>query len=386
MNSKKENDAMKQNDNNTPFQILVVDDEPYALQATARTLRRAGYAVQEASTGLEGLEWLRANKPGLVLLDVVLPDIDGLELCRLIKTDPDLKDIYVMTLSSYKTSSTEQAAGLEQGADGYIARPIGNRELLARVEALLRLKRTEERLAQQSLELERSNTELAQFAHVVSHDLQEPLRMVTSYLNLLEHRYQAQLDSDAQEFIAYAIDGAERMRNLINDLLQYSRLNTRAKPFERIDSNTVLKQVLDNLKVVIEDNQAVITHDPLPTVMSDEVQLRQLFQNLISNALKFRADAAPQIHISAQAQAGEWLFSISDNGIGLDTKQAGRIFEIFQRLHNREEYSGTGMGLAICKKIVERHGGRIWVESQPGRGATFYFTLSTFNKKEQAAP
>ena len=224
-------------------------------------------------------------------------------------------------------------------------------------------------------ELARSNADLQQFAYVASHDLKEPLRMVASYTQLLARRYKGKLDSDADEFIRYAVDGANRMQWLINDLLAYSRVTVQDKVFEEVDCNRVLEEVLSDLRVAVEESRAVVTRDPLPTVMADRVQLGQLFQNLIGNAIKFHGKEAPQVYVSAERRHTEWLFSVRDNGVGLDPEYAERIFVIFQRLHNREEYPGTGIGLAICKKIVERHGGRIWVVSQTGQGATFHFTL-----------
>ncbi len=241
---------------------------------------------------------------------------------------------------------------------------------------LQRRRQAEEALARQARELTRSNEELQHFAYVASHDLQEPLRMVKSYLQLLERRYQGQLDEDADEFIAFAVDGAERMRILINDLLQYSRVATHGKPFAPTDCATVLDHALANLKVAIEESGAVVTHDSLPTVLADDVQLTQLLQNLIGNAIKFRKqETPPKAHVGVARKGGEWLFSVQDNGMGIEPQYFDRIFQIFQRLHSPDEYPGTGIGLAICKKIVERHGGRIWVESQPGQGSTFYFTI-----------
>ena len=224
-------------------------------------------------------------------------------------------------------------------------------------------------------ELQRSNAELQQFAYVASHDLQEPLRMVSSYTQLLAECYQGQLDAQADKFIAFATEGATRMQQLLEDLLDYSRVSRRPQPFEPINCTTILKDVLTDLAVTMQESSAVVTADSLPTVLGDRTQLRQLLQNLISNAIKFRREEPPLVHISAEPQEDFWLFTVRDNGIGIDPQFAERIFVLFQRLHSRQEYPGTGIGLAICKKIVERHAGRIWVESHLGEGSTFYFTL-----------
>jgi PAS domain S-box-containing protein len=236
-------------------------------------------------------------------------------------------------------------------------------------------KQLEEHLVQQAEELRRSNAELEQFAYVASHDLQEPLRMVTSYVQLLQRRYQGQLDAKADVFIGYAVDGAARMQTLIQDLLAYSRVSRANGAVTPIDCTGVLAQVQANLSTTIAEAGATVTADALPTLLADPGQIGQLFQNLISNAIKFHGVEPPHIQISATHQGAEWLFAVRDNGIGIDPQYAERIFEIFQRLHTRAEYPGTGIGLAICKKIVERHGGRIWLESQLGTGTTFYFTI-----------
>ena len=236
-------------------------------------------------------------------------------------------------------------------------------------------KQAEDKLRKAMEELERSNTDLAQFAYVASHDLQDPLRSITGYLRLLEQHHGDRLGPDADRFITRAVAGADRMRRLIHDLLLYSRVDTRGKPLEPTACERILSEALRNLKAAVEENHALVTHDPLPTVVADRTQLTQLFQNLLSNAVKFRGDAAPTIHVRAEGKEDEWLFSVRDNGIGIEPRLSDHIFGVFEHLHTRAEYPGTGIGLAICRKIVERHGGRIWVESEPGNGATFYFTM-----------
>ncbi|MBW4555847.1 MAG: GAF domain-containing protein [Trichormus sp. ATA11-4-KO1] len=235
--------------------------------------------------------------------------------------------------------------------------------------------RQADELAQLAHDLERSNAELKKFAYVASHDLQEPLNQVANYVQLLEMRYEDELDADAKEFITYAVDGVSLMQTLIDDVLVYSKVDTQAIAFQLTEVETALERALGNLRQRITETGATITHDSLPTVLAGSTQLMQLFQNLIANAIKFRSDQPPQIHVGAERLEDEWLFWVRDNGIGIDPQFSDRIFVIFQRLHTRDEYPGTGMGLAICKKIIECHRGRIWVESQLGEGATFYFTI-----------
>ena len=254
-----------------------------------------------------------------------------------------------------------------------VGRQIG--QLMAR-----RLAEEEARLAHDEMEvkareLERSNEELQQFAYVASHDLQEPLRMVSSYTQLLERRYGDRLDGDAKEFMDFIVDGAARMKQLIEDLLAYSRVGTRGRELSPTSSGAALDKALANLRAAQEASGAQVTHDEMPEVLADGAQLTQLFQNLVGNAMKFRGEEAPRVHVGVEGRDKAWVFTVRDNGIGLDPQYADRIFMMFQRLHNKAEYPGTGIGLAICKKIVERHGGHIWVESKPGEGATFGFTL-----------
>jgi light-regulated signal transduction histidine kinase (bacteriophytochrome) len=232
-----------------------------------------------------------------------------------------------------------------------------------------------ERLAEQHEELQRSNADLEQFAYVASHDLQEPLRMVATYTELLAERYKGQLDDKADKYISYTVDGAKRMQQLVKELLAYSRVSSQAGAPAIVESGAVVRDVLGGLKVAIEESRAEIICDELPAVRGDQAQLGQLFQNLIGNALKFRAERPPLIHIGAEKSNGKCLFRVEDNGIGIDSQYSDRVFQMFQRLHERGRYEGSGIGLAIAKKIVERHGGRIWFESEPQKGSTFYFTI-----------
>ena len=644
------------NENDRADRILIVDDSDLLRRVTAQILTKAGYNTVEAATGLAGVDCAQAEKPDLVLLDLMMPDIDGIEVCRRLKADPNLASAHVLIITAFDGDAKRRIAALEAGADGYILRPISNRELLARVEASLRTKHaedvarqanarleaelaerkqteeilresedryrrlfntspdalfilgedghfldanqvaldrygysrdqlrwmtpvdlaaspdlgrqalsqvkkalqdaghfewwhrgidgrefpveistqpftlgghpctfaqvrditehkqaedtlreakeftenliasmqdgflvldahgahldinrafcrmtgfsraeligigslhpyspaealttiqqafernrqgelgsfeltfmrksgerfpvivsptvirdaqgkpsgyiatvkdiTERKLAEDKLtrsaqELARSNAELERFAYVASHDLQEPLRMVASFVGLLADRYRGQLDADADEFIGFAVDGTQRMQRLISDLLDYSRVSTRGQSLQPTDAGTALDEALWNLALVINEAGATVTYDPLPTVLADPTQLMQLFQNLIGNALKFRGSEPPVVQVSAREASHDgpfevsqtskaWEFSVRDNGIGIAPEYHAQIFDVFRRLHTQAEYPGTGIGLATCRKIVERHGGRIWVKSERGQGSTFCFTL-----------
>ena len=253
--------------------------------------------------------------------------------------------------------------------------PGGQRFFTGIVRDISERKRAEESLARQAEQLARSNVELERFAYVASHDLQEPMRTVHSFAQLLERRCEGQLSDDAKEYLRFIADGAQRMRSLINDLLAYSRVSSQGAVFAPVDCALVMSRVLENLKASIDGHHADVQVQALPTVVGDATQLGQLFQNLLVNAMKFHGERPPQIRVSAAEQRGEWQFAVSDNGIGIAPEYFERIFIIFQRLHTIEEYAGTGIGLSICKKIVERHGGRIWVESTPGEGSTFHFSV-----------
>lgn len=375
--------------------ILIVDDTTANVAVLAEHLENHGFAVMVAQDGEEGIDRARFGQPDLILLDVMMPGMGGFETCQRLKSYESTKDIPVIFMTAL-SDIADKITGYKMGAVDYITKPFHTEEVLARINTHLTLqgmrRQLEEQnrqlqqeiavrqnaeavLAQRSQELTRSNAELEQMAYVASHDLQEPLRMVTSYLQLLVQRYGGRLDTDAHEFIGFAVDGAKRMQALIDDLLTYSRVGTKAKPLEPVDCTPVVETALRSLRMVIEESGAQIEYGTLPTVLGDAAQLAQLFQNLIANALKFRADQPPRIQIRAEREDGFWRFEVQDNGIGIAPEYFDRIFVMFQRLHSRSTYPGTGIGLAICKKIVERHGGRIWVESEPGQGALFKFTL-----------
>ena len=336
-----------------PLQIIYVHDEWGCLvEANAAAIARFGYTEEDLGT--------------VYFHDIVHPDdleramgaiytMDDTMEVRLITKSGEI--MWIDTFGILVADQQDRIRGLG------IAQDITDR------------KQAEEELSKRTEDLEHSNEDLEQFAYVASHDLQEPLRMIGSYVQLLARRYQGKLDTDADDFIGYAVDGANRMQRMITDLLAYSRVGTRGESFQLADCETVLSQTLANLQIAIEESEVVVTHDPLPMVMADSIQLGQLFQNLISNSIKFRGEETPCVHVSADRNENEWIFSVRDNGIGIESEYAERIFVIFQRLHGKSEYGGTGIGLAICKRIVERHGGRIWVESNIGKGSVFYFSI-----------
>jgi len=386
-----------------PAKILVAEEESDMKTRLVTNLAKQGYQVRACQSGKKALNHIQQTVPDVVISDFELPDGSGLEILEhLKKSYPEVSFILATGDSSLETA----VEALNQGAFAYITKPFNLAEVFTVIRNALKLQRvmlenrrlsedlqqwnekvTEHKRAHEALsrladELAWSNNELEQFAYLASHDLYEPLRTVSSYLRLLEKRYKGKLDEDADDFIRFAMDGTTHMRSLINDLLAYSRVGTRGNPFESVDCSDTLKRVLENLKVCVEETGATVTYESLPEVTADAIQLAQLFQNLISNSLKFHGDVPPEIHIGAEQKNGEWLFWERDNGIGIEHEHSDRIFLIFQRLHTRSEYPGTGIGLAICKKIVERHAGRIWVESEPGNGSTFYFTIPVKHKSD----
>ena len=368
--------------------ILIVDDMPANLEVVTNHLERQGYRAVVALSGDEGIERAEYVQPDLILLDVMMPGTDGFEICRRLKASDRTRAIPVIFMTAL-ADTTDKLAGFAAGAVDYVTKPLNGAEVLARIESHLALYALRRQLAAQNAQLQqeiavrsetqaalqRSNTEFEQLAYVASHDMQEPLRKIASYLQLLSQRYQGQLDADADEFIGYAVDGAKRMQALINDLLAFSRVGTKAKPFAPTDCMHIVKTALADLQFAIEECGARVDIGELPMVMGDATQLSQLFRNLISNAIKFHRDEPPVVRVSAEPAGAFWRFTVSDNGIGIAAEYFERIFVIFQRLHGRGQYAGTGIGLAICKKIVERHGGQIEVRSVVGEGSAFALTL-----------
>lgn len=378
----------------TPLHFLLVEDNPLDVELVKRELRRADFIFTAVAvqTPADFIRELQANCPQIILADYNLPQWRGMEALEVLRREN--LDIPLILVSG-ALGEVNAVECLKQGATDYVLKgaltrlPVAIRRALEEQRLREQRKQAEFALARKMEELARSNRELEEFAYIASHDLQEPLRMVASYCELLGERYRGQLDDKADKYIGYAVDGARRMQRLITCLLEYSRVGTRAKPLQPTDTDAVLTSVLQTLQKATQASQAVIVRESLPAVQADEVQLAQVFQNLIANALKFHGPNPPCIRVSAELVETDMMeeekmvrFAVSDNGIGMDKDSSGRIFQMFQRLHTREEYEGSGIGLAVAKKIVERHGGRIWFESAPGQGATFYFTLCAASKEK----
>jgi two-component system NtrC family sensor kinase len=412
--------------------ILAIDDNRTYLKFLDENLKKDGIDIDKATSGKEALEKMNNKKYDCILLDLVMPGIDGIEICqKVLEMRGPVEKPMVLMLTAHE-SKEDMTRALEAGADDFVGKSSDISIIKARINALLRRKfiqednqRIFEELKRKEMEVERSriekaaaetkallaekllntvekleeeieerkrmelkiknysrvlelsNKELESFAYVASHDLQEPLRAVSGFLELVEKQYKNKLDEKGKDFIHRAVSSAKRMQEMINDLLTYSRITTSGQSFELYSLEKILDRVLTNMSPTIERKNAVVTRDPLPELTCDESQIHRLFQNLISNAIKFCDQPQPLIHISAEEQKNHWLLSVKDNGIGIDPSYHETIFKIFQRLHSKDKYPGTGIGLAICQKIVERHEGKIWVESNPGKGSTFFFTLKT---------
>ncbi len=362
----------KANEGTKKLRVLMVEDEPADVELVLRALR-AGFETTEdiAQTGKEFTALVRKNLYDVILADYKLPNWNGMESVEVLRQEG--LDIPVILVSGALGEQTAVEC-IKQGAADYVLK-----DHLARLPELVRRAMRERKLRedhrQAQEELARSNRDLEQFAYVASHDLQEPLRMVATYTQLLAERYKGKLDSDADKYMHYAIDGALRMQKLVQDLLAFSRVGRQGLALENTDSNAVLQVALQNLEAAIQEGGAVVEHAQLPSLVADGSQLVQVFQNLIGNAIKFRGSNPPLIRVTGGVQGKEWVFSVADNGIGIAPENVDNVFVIFRRLHTRAEYSGNGIGLSICKKIVEQHGGRIWVEAEPDHGSIFYFTI-----------
>lgn len=389
--------------------VLLVDDRPENLLALEAVLGDMDLIMLRAASGEAALKHLLEREVALILLDVRMPRMDGFETAALIRSRDKCRHIPIIFITGVNTEMEHVSRGYSLGAVDYILKPFPPEILRSKVSVFVELFRKSEQvrrqareiqemqfqeiirreqekrlvevqryahdLEQNAKELARSNEELEQFAYVASHDLQEPLRKVGNYAQLLDRASRRKLDPKGRKYLDKILEGADRMHSLIRDLLNYSRVSTGESPFEMIDMEGVLEAAISNVDAMVKSAGAAVTHDPLPSVWANSTRMQELLQNLIQNGIKFRGEAPPQVHVSATKENSEWTFSVRDNGIGIDPRYFERIFVIFQRLHPASEYPGNGMGLTICKRIVERHGGRLWVESGPGRGATFRFSL-----------
>ncbi|HEX3744893.1 MAG TPA: ATP-binding protein [Bryobacteraceae bacterium] len=389
------------------MKILLVDDTPENLVSLEAALMGLGEDLVMAQSGKEALRHLLNDDFAAILLDVRMPEMDGFETAELIRSRPRSRQIPILFLTGYRNEE-HLFRGYDLGAVDFLFKPIVPEVLRSKVAVFVELSRSnaklrhqadvlrkqaeelqraeqevrrlntglEARVLERTEELMRSNEELQQFAYVASHDLREPLRTVSIYAQLLAKRYQGRLEGDADQIIRFIVQNAERMETLVHDLLDFSRMDVRGMDFfTRISCDTALDDALGNIRPLIAESTAEITRDPLPYVIGDAVQLTRLFQNLLVNSIKYRDREAPRIHITSKENGGDYLISVKDNGIGIDPQYAEKIFGIFRVLQPRDRSTGSGMGLAICRKIVTRHAGRIWVESSLGQGATFYWTV-----------
>ena len=393
--------------------ILIVDDNPSNLKVLYTYLKQAGFEVLVAEDGYSGIEVVKNSLPELILLDVTMPGMDGFEVCRRLKENKQHQNIPVLFLTAL-SETVNKVKGFEVGGVDYITQPTENEEVVARVKTHLMLNRLSQKLQQQNqdlqaeierrqqveqelnlsrnllqknndfleqtvaertAELSNSNQDLEQFAYIASHDLRQPLRKIRMCTEYLAEDYSHCFDEQAESYMTYIKGSIDRMYLLIDDLLTYSRVGKQEKEAVAIDLAKIVAECIEDLSIIIEEKQAIVKYDNLPTVKGNLREIRQLFQNLISNALKFTSDRLPEIEITATYQDDSCVLAVRDNGIGIDPQFADKIFQMFQRLHPDSEYEGTGIGLAICQKVVNSHGGNIWIESQPGKGSCFYFTL-----------
>jgi two-component system, sensor histidine kinase and response regulator len=360
--------------------ILLVDDEPASLLALEVILADLGQNLVKASSAEEALRHLIDTDFAMILLDVKMPGMDGFEAAQMIRARKKSRDTPIIFLTAYDLGDFPVARAYALGAVDYLVKPLVPEIIRAKVGFFVELFQKTEELRRTAEDLRRSNQELEQFAYIASHDLKEPLRIMTIYIQLLERAFGDQLDEKTSQYIGHAVGAAQRMKRLISDLLTFARVGSSTNYLaEEADCAATFDQAVANLAAMIGEKRAQVSRGPLPIVRGDPMQLVQLFQNLIANSVTYSKEV-PIVRAEALRQNRHWLFSVRDNGIGIDPEFADRIFLIFERLHHKGEHSGTGIGLAICKKIVERHGGTIWVESAPGQGSTFFFTLPALER------
>jgi signal transduction histidine kinase len=389
----------------TRGRVLLADDNA-DMRAYVSRLLSPHFDVEAVSDGRQALERALNRPPDLILSDIMMPGLDGFALLQALRTEPRTSTLPVILLSA-RAGEESRVEGIEAGADDYLVKPFTARELLARVATHLAMSRLRRQAAERERELRQdaeaareratsavealrqANSDLEQFAFSASHDLQEPLRMVATFSQLLQVKYAGKLDAQADTIIGHCVEGATRMGRMIRDLLEYTRIASISETSpETVSVEEALEEALGNLQASIQESGATVTHDPLPVLQAEPVHLQQIFQNLVSNAIKYRGSQPPRVHIGAVQQIGAvqeagavgdgcvWRFSVQDNGIGIEPRYKDQVFGLFKRLHSGSRYSGTGLGLAICKKLVERYHGRIWVESEPGAGSTFFFTIA----------
>ncbi len=366
---------------NGNLRVLIVEDNPSDAELEIAELRRGGFNVASdlAQTRDEVSDHLATNVYDVILADYNLPYFRGMETLDILR-EKGLSIPLILVTGALKSVTAVEC--VKQGATDYVLKEnltrlsVSVRRALEEARLRVERKRAQDELARKVDELARSNEDLEQFAYVASHDLQEPLRMVAAYTQLLAERYRGKLDDNADKYIGYAVEGAVRMQALIEDVLAFSRVGRNGHEHQATDCDSAVDEAIKNLTAAVQESGVTVTRSPLPILVADQVHLVHLFQNLIGNAIKFRGREPPVVKISAEKNGSEWLFTVADNGIGIAPEHKEFIFKIFQRLHTRSEYSGNGIGLAICRKIVEQHGGRIWVDSEAGQGSTFRFTLA----------
>jgi len=355
--------------------ILIADDSAVTRRMLKDAVTEWQYEVVEAANGNEAWDTLQAeDAPRLAILDWLMPGIDGPEICRRIRAADQERYTYLV-LNTTQSQREKIIEGLQSGADDYLVKPCDTGELEQRLRAGVRVIELQDRVLDANTKLARSNADLQQFASAAAHDLHAPLRRIRTISNLLQKQLRGQLDAEADEFFGFIITSAAQMQALIDGLLSFSRVAAYDLSFDRFDLNRVVNEVQSYLTDSIDECGGQVTSDPLPTIQADRVQIVQLLQNLIGNAIKYRGDRTPHVHIRAAVEANEVTISVADNGIGIDPKHAETVFQIFKRLHGDETYQGTGIGLATCKRIVDRHRGKIWVESEADKGSVFRFSI-----------